>query len=155
VVILANKWDAVKDKAETLGELNRALDLKLGFLARAPVVTGSARTGLRLDRLFDLIDRLMAQYRFRAPTAEVNRVLETAVAEHTPPYAGRGRLKFYYATQAAAKPPTFVVFANHPDSVHFSSRRFLVNRFKEAFGLDLAPVRLVLRARGGRGKDKS
>jgi GTP-binding protein len=150
VVILANKWDLVRDKAETLKELNRRLELKLGFLARAPVVTGSARTGLRLERLFELIDRLMGQYRFRAPTAEVNRVLETAVAEHTPPYAGRGRLKFYYATQAATRPPTFVVFTNRPDEVHFSYRRFLVNRFKEAFGLDLAPVRLLLRVRSGR-----
>jgi GTP-binding protein len=155
VVILANKWDAVRDKAETLKELNRALDLKLGFLAQAPVVTGSAKTGARLDRLFDLIDRLMAQYRFRAPTAEVNRVLEAAVAEHTPPYAGRGRLKFYSATQAAARPPTFVVFTNRPEAVHFSYRRFLVNRLKEAFGLDLAPVRLLLRARSGRREDLS
>jgi GTP-binding protein len=92
----------------------------------------------------------MGQYRFRAPTAEVNRVLETAVAEHTPPYAGRGRLKFYYATQTATRPPTFVVFTNRPDEVHFSYRRFLVNRFKEAFGLDLAPVRLLLRVSSGR-----
>ena len=154
VVILANKWDAVRGKAEALKELERSLDLKLGFLAKAPVVTGSAKTGLRLDRLFALIDRLMAQYRFRAPTAEVNRVMETAVAQHTPPYAGRGRLKFYYATQAATRPPTFVVFTNHPEAVHFSYRRFLVNRLKEAFGLDLAPVRLLLRARTGRREGK-
>jgi GTP-binding protein len=153
VVILANKWDAVSDKAETLKELNRSLDLKLGFLARAPVVTGSAKTGQRLDRLFEIIDRLMAQYRFRAPTAEVNRVFEKAVAEHTPPYSGRGRLKFYYATQTSIRPPTFVVFTNRPEAVHFSYRRFLVNRLKEAFGLDLAPVRLLLRARGGRRGD--
>ncbi|MDR2935212.1 MAG: ribosome biogenesis GTPase Der, partial [Candidatus Adiutrix sp.] len=125
VVVLANKWDAVRNKAETLKEMDRLLELKLGFLAKAPVVTGSARTGLRLDRLFGFIDRLMGQYRFRAPTAEVNRVLEAAVAEHTPPYAGRGRLKFYYATQAATRPPTFVVFTNRPDEVHFSYRRFL------------------------------
>ena len=154
LIILANKWDAVKGKAETLKELNRCLDLKLGFLAGTPVVAGSAQTGQKLNLLFDLIDRLMAQYRFRAPTAEVNRVLEKAVAEHTPPYVGRGRLKFYYATQAATRPPTFVVFANHPDSVHFSYRRFLVNRLKEAFGLDLAPVRLFIRARSGRREDK-
>ena len=155
VVILANKWDAVQDKAETLKELNRSLDLKLGFLARAPVITGSAKTGQRLDRLFEIIDRLMVQYRFRAPTAEVNRVFEKAVAEHTPPFAGRGRLKFYYATQTAIRPPTFVVFTNRPEAVHFSYRRFLVNRLKEAFGLDLAPVRLLLRARSGRRENRN
>jgi GTP-binding protein len=80
-------------------------------------------------------------------------VVETAVAEHTPPYSGRGRLNFYYATQAATRPPTFVVFTNRPEAVHFSYRRFLVNRLKEAFGLDLAPVRLLLRARTGRRED--
>ena len=150
VIILANKWDAVRRKDETRKELQRALDLKLGFLEKAPVITASAKTGLRLDQLFGYIDRVMTQYRFRASTAEVNRVIETAVEAHTPPYAGRGRLKFYYSTQVSTQPPTFVVFTNKPGEVHFSYQRFLVNRLKEAFGLDLAPVRLILRARSGR-----
>lgn len=150
VIILANKWDAVKHKNETRKELQRALDLKMAFLEKAPVITASAKTGLRLDQLFGYIDRIMAQYRFRATTAEVNRVIETAVEAHTPPYAGRGRLKFYYSTQVGTQPPTFVVFTNKPGEVHFSYQRFLINRLKEAFGLDLAPVRLILRARSGR-----
>jgi GTP-binding protein len=82
-------------------------------------------------------------------------VFEKAVAEHTPPFAGRGRLKFYYATQTAPRPPPFVVFTNRPEAVHFSYRRFLVNRLKEAFGLDLAPVRLLLRARSGRRENRN
>ncbi|UQZ89125.1 ribosome biogenesis GTPase Der [Deltaproteobacteria bacterium Smac51] len=150
LIIMANKWDAVKDRADTQKDLNRALDLKMAFLESAPVVTASAKTGLRVDRLFGLIDKIMGQYRFRASTAEVNRVIETAVEAHTPPYAGSGRLKFYYSTQVSTQPPTFVVFTNKPGSVHFSYQRFLVNRLKEAFGLDLAPVRLYLRARSGR-----
>ena len=150
VIIMANKWDAVKHRDETRKELQRALDLKMAFLEKAPVITTSAKTGLRLNGLFELIDRVMDQYRFRASTAEVNRVIETAVEAHTPPYAGRGRLKFFYSTQVSTKPPTFVVFTNKPGSVHFSYQRFLVNRLKEAFGLDLAPVRLILRARSGR-----
>ena len=150
VIIMANKWDAVKRRDETRKELQRALDLKMAFLEKAPVITASAKTGLRLSGLFDLIDRVMDQYRFRASTAEVNRVIETAIEAHTPPYAGRGRLKFFYSTQVGTKPPTFVVFTNKPGSVHFSYQRFLVNRLKEAFGLDLAPVRLILRARSGR-----
>jgi GTP-binding protein len=154
VIIMANKWDAVKSKAETQKELRRALDLKMAFLEQAPVITASAKTGLRVDQLFGYIDRVMAQYRFRAPTAEVNRVIEAAVEAHTPPYAGRGRLKFYYATQTGSKPPTFVLFTNKPAEVHFSYQRFLVNRLKEAFGLDLAPVRLFLRARTGRHEAK-
>jgi len=150
VIIMANKWDSVKGKAQTQKDLQKALDLKMAFLEKAPVITASARTGLRLDQIFGYIDRIMAQYRFRASTAEVNRVIETAVEAHTPPYAGRGRLKFYYSTQVRTQPPTFVVFTNKPESVHFSYQRFLVNRLKEAFGLDLAPVRLILRARSGR-----
>ncbi|KXS56630.1 MAG: hypothetical protein AMR96_01530 [Candidatus Adiutrix intracellularis] len=150
IIILANKWDAVKNRVETRKELSRALDLKMTFLEKAPFVIGSARTGLRLDSLFSLIDQSMVQYRFRAATAEVNRVIEAAVEAHTPPYAGQGRLKFYYATQVASRPPTFVIFTNKPDLVHFSYQRFLVNRLKEAFGLDLVPVRLFLRSRSGR-----
>ncbi|MDR1921196.1 MAG: ribosome biogenesis GTPase Der [Candidatus Adiutrix sp.] len=150
VVVMANKWDAVKKKDETRKELQRGLDLKMFFLEKAPVVAASAKTGLRLDQLFQYIDKIMTQYRFRAATAEVNRVIDAAAESHTPPYAGRGRLKFYYATQVSTCPPTFVVFTNKPGSVHFSYRRFLANRLKEAFNLDLAPVRLILRARSGR-----
>ncbi len=150
VIIMANKWDAVKEKGEAQKELGRALDLKMTFLADAPLITASARTGLRLNGLFPLIDKIMGQYRFRAATAEVNRVINAAIEAHTPPYAGRGRLKFYYSTQVSTQPPTFVVFANHPRAVHFSYKRFLVNRLKEAFGLDLAPVRLYLRERSNR-----
>lgn len=150
VIILANKWDAVKRRDETRRELQRALDLKMAFLEKAPVVTGSAKTGLRLDQLFGLVDKIMGQYRFRASTGEVNRIIEAAVEAHTPPYAGRGRLKFFYSTQVGVRPPTFVTFTNKPGSVHFSYQRFLVNRLKEAFGLDLVPVRLILRARSGR-----
>lgn len=154
VIILANKWDVVKNKGETQKELRRALDLKMAYLENAPVITGSARTGLKLDQLFSYINRIMDQYRFRAGTGEVNRVIDAAVEAHTPPYAGRGRLKFYYSTQVGTRPPAFVVFTNKPASVHFSYQRFLVNRLKEAFKLDLVPVRLILRARSGRHEKK-
>ncbi|MGL4209860.1 MAG: ribosome biogenesis GTPase Der [Candidatus Adiutrix sp.] len=150
VIIMANKWDAVKKKDETKKALQRALDLKMFFLEKAPVITASALTGLRLDQLFKFINQIMHQYRFRASTSEVNRVIEAAVENHTPPYAGRGRLKFYYSTQVSSAPPTFVVFTNKPGSVHFSYRRFLANRLKDAFNLNLVPVRLILRERSGR-----
>jgi GTP-binding protein len=147
LVILLNKWDAVKNRLETRKNIQRELELKMAFLEKAPVLTGSAMTGSNLKRLFPLIDRIMLQYNFRAPTAEVNKVLEEATLAHTPPQAGLVRLKFYYATQVSARPPTFVAFANRPESVHFSYQRFLVNRFRQAFGLDLSPVKLHLRAR--------
>jgi GTP-binding protein len=145
LIIVANKWDAVGDKIDARKELGRQMDLKMVFLEKAPFLTASALTGAGLKKLLPLVDKIMAQYVFRAKTSEVNQVLERAVEAHSPPQVGRARLKFYYATQVSSRPPTFVAFANRPDSVHFSYRRFLVNRFKEAFGLDLVPVKLHIR----------
>ena len=147
LMILINKWDQIRERLETRKELKRQLELKMVFLDKAPVMTVSALTGAGLDKLLPMVDRIMEQYVFRAKTHEVNDVLEKAMAAHTPPQAGRTRLKFYYATQASTRPPTFVAFANRPDSVHFSYRRFLVNQLKKAFGLDLVPVRLYIRDR--------
>lgn len=154
LIIMANKWDAVRERQEVLRDFKKSLELKMTFADNAPLITASARTGLRVETIFGCIDRLMAQYRFRASTAEVNRVLEAAVEAHTPPFAGRGRLKFYYVSQVSSAPPTFVVFTNKPEAVHFSYQRFLVNRLRAAFGLDLVPVRLLLRARTGRHEKK-
>ncbi|MDR2368988.1 MAG: ribosome biogenesis GTPase Der [Deltaproteobacteria bacterium] len=147
LIVLLNKWDAVKNRLEVRKNIRREMDLKMGFLEKAPVLSGSALSGSNLGKLFPLIDRIMAQYCFRAQTAEVNKVLEEAVMAHSPPQVGSVRLKFYYATQASAKPPTFVVFANRPDSVHFSYQRFLANRMRKAFGLELVPVKLHVRPR--------
>jgi GTP-binding protein len=161
LIILLNKWDSVEERLETRKDIQRELDLKMVFLERAPVITGSALTGSGLGRLFSLIDRIMAQYVFRASTADVNKVIEEATAAHAPPQVGSTRLKFFYATQASARPPTFVAFANRPDSVHFSYHRFLANRLRAAFGLDLVPVKLHIRGRHaeererGRGKAKA
>ena len=147
LVILVNKWDAVEERLEARKELKRQFDLKMVFLEKAPVLTVSALTGSGLKKLLPLIDSIMEQYVFRAKTHEVNEVLEKAMAAHVPPQAGRTRLKFYYATQASSKPPTFVAFANKPDAVHFSYKRFLVNQLKKAFRLDLVPVKLHIRGR--------
>ncbi|MDR2386329.1 MAG: ribosome biogenesis GTPase Der [Deltaproteobacteria bacterium] len=147
LIIFLNKWDAVENRLETRKNLRREMDLKMVFLEKAPVLSGSAKSGSNLKKLFPLIDQIMLQYTFRASTAEVNKVLEEALAAHTPPQVGSVRLKFYYATQASIKPPTFVLFSNRPDSVHFSYQRFLINRFRQAFGLDLVPVKMRLRPR--------
>ncbi|MDR2300798.1 MAG: ribosome biogenesis GTPase Der [Deltaproteobacteria bacterium] len=147
LIIFLNKCDAVENRLETRKSLKREMELKMVFLEKAPVLSGSAQSGSNLKKLFPLIDQIMLQYTFRASTAEVNKVLEEALLAHTPPQVGTVRLKFYYATQASIKPPTFVVFSNRPDSVHFSYQRFLVNRFRKAFGLDLVPVKLHLRPR--------
>jgi len=147
LIILFNKWDLIKDKQAWQKRIRDEIDLKLRFLSFAPYLTMSALTGMRVDRIFGLIEDVYAQYSTRVPTPQVNKVLEDAVAAHTPPYAGRSRLKFYYASQTSTKPPTFVVFANRPESVHFSYERYLINTFRNAFGLDKIPVRVILRPR--------
>jgi GTP-binding protein len=148
VIILVNKWDLISEKKEVREAFQKALDLKLTFLEKtAPYLTVSALKGQGLSRLWPLVDQIMAQYASRAATADVNRVIQAAVEAHTPPQIGRGRLKFYYATQASTRPPSFVLFANRPEEIHFSYRRFLVNRLKEAFGLNMVPVRIFFRSR--------
>jgi GTP-binding protein len=150
VMLLLNKWDLVRDKKAARAAFERDLSLKMAFLEKCPWFTVSALTGRGLDRVFPLADRMMEQFSFQASTPEVNRVLEEATTHHTPPQVGKTRLKFYYATQAGTRPPSFVLFANRPKSVHFSYRRFLINRFREAFGLDLVPARLYIRGRHSR-----
>ncbi|MFH1136464.1 MAG: ribosome biogenesis GTPase Der [Pseudomonadota bacterium] len=147
LVLLFNKWDLVKNKNEAQKEIKARLDLKLRFLSFTPWLTGSALTGLRVDRIFDEIESVFSQYTFRAPTAQVNKILEDAVEAHPPAYSGRGRLKFFYATQAGAKPPTFVVFSNKPEEIHFSYQRYLTNTFREAFGLNKIPIKVKFKPR--------
>lgn len=149
LIILANKWDKIiaGQKEEARQAIRQALEIKMPFVEYAPLIAGSAQSGQGLKNLFPAIGRLMKQYTFQASTAEVNRILEMAVAAHTPPQMGRGRLKLYYATQVGTRPPTFLVFVNRPEAVHFSYQRFLQNRFKEAFGLKEIPVKMSFRAR--------
>jgi GTP-binding protein len=147
LVLAVNKWDLIPNPDETFRRLKDSLDLKLKFLAYAPWIVISALTGRNVGKLFQAIEEIHAQYCFRAGTPEVNKVLEGAVARHPAPMVGRGRLKFYFATQAQTRPPTFVVFTNHPDEVHFSYARYLTNQFKEAFGLTEIPIKVVFRAR--------
>jgi GTP-binding protein len=147
VVILLNKWDLVKDRKAALKDLERERTLKMSFLEKTPLLSISAKDGLGLGKLFPMVDKIMAQYDFKASTPDVNKALEEATARHSPPQAGKVRLKFYYATQVGTRPPSFVLFANRPGSVHFSYQRFLKNSLKKAFGLDLVPVRLFIRAR--------
>ncbi|MDR1038430.1 MAG: ribosome biogenesis GTPase Der [Deltaproteobacteria bacterium] len=156
IVILLNKWDLVRDKKAARAAFERDLAVKMSYLEKCPWFPVSAKTGRGLDRVFPLADRIMVQFNFKASTSEVNRVLEEATARHSPPQVGKTRLKFYYATQAGTGPPSFVLFANRPKSVHFSYKRFLANRFREAFGLDLVPARLFIRGRrpGDDGGDR-
>ncbi len=146
-LVLLNKWDLVKDdprrQKRLLDEVRRATR----FIAYAPILHVSARTGHGLARLWPLIHEVYDQYTRRFPTNRLNRVLQKAVESHSPPLYKGKRVKLYYTTQMGTKPPTFVVFCNYPDGIHFSYHRFLVNTFREELGLGRSPLVIVFRER--------
>ena len=146
-LLLVNKWDLVhkdsKRQKQILEEVNRATR----FVNYAPVLKISALSGAGLTKIFPALRRVFQQYSASFSTNKLNTLLQKAVEGHSPPlYKGR-RVKLYYTTQVAAKPPTFVLFANYPKGVHFSYYRYLVNQFREGLKLENAPIKLIFRER--------
>ena len=135
VVLVLNKWDLAEKNGVSEKKMMEVLRVQAKFLSFAPALTVSARTGRRVNRVFQLVDEVYAQYSRRIATGELNRLLETAL-ERNPPPLHRGRpVKFYYATQVTSQPPTVVFFVNHPEAVHFSYQRYLVNQLREQTGV--------------------
>jgi len=152
VVLVLNKWDLAEKNGVSEKKMMEELRIQAKFLSFAPALTVSARTGRRVNRVFELVDEVYAQYRQRIATGELNRLLEVALERNAPPLH-RGRpVKFYYATQVTTQPPTVVFFVNHPEAVHFSYKRYLVNQLREQTGLDQTPIRLLFRQRERREK---
>jgi GTP-binding protein len=146
-VLVFNKSDLLEKSGRRQKELLEELRFQAKFLSYAPVLSVSALTGRGVGRIFSAADAVFEQYVRRIGTSELNRILERAVEKNAPPLH-RGRpVKFYYATQPSAKPPTIVAFVNVPDAVHFSYRRYLLNQIREQTGLDKTPIRLILRQR--------
>jgi GTP-binding protein len=146
-IIGVNKWDAVeKDGKQTARFLEEVQD-RFRFFPFAPILTFSALSGQRVPRVIPTVREVFQQYNQRITTGILNRGLEQALRHHEPPVVRGRRLKFYYATQASIKPPTFVLFCNYPDSIHFSYERYLTNQFRQAFGLSKTPIRIVFRGR--------
>lgn len=145
VILAFNKWDLVKGDSKMKRRLDDETDRQLKFVSFAPRLNLSALTGEKVGRLFDKIDLLYGQFSQRIGTGTVNRAMEQMVQIKPPSQIGGGRLKFYYVTQTGEKPPTFVVFVNRPEMVHFSYKRFMVNQFRERFGLEHTPIRLIFR----------
>jgi len=151
-IFLLNKWDLVEKDSRTVKRYQEQIRLESKFLQFAPVLTVSALTGLRVRKIFKLVDEVKRQYRTRIATGSLNRIFEGAIRKNEPSlYRGR-RLKFYYATQVSSGPPTFVCFVNYPDAVHFSYKRYLINQVRTGTGLDSTPLRLIFRQRQGRPK---
>jgi GTP-binding protein len=146
LVIAVNKWDIVEDKTpKSFDELAATLRRELAFIDYAPIVSISAKTGQRVQKVLELAVDVWGERRRRIGTGELNRLLAQAV-ERTPPAVVHGRrAKIRYVTQAAVAPPTFVFFTTDPASIHFSYRRYLENRLREAYGFDGTPIRLIFR----------
>ena len=149
-VLLFNKWDLVEKAPGADRRIVGELRGRARHLSFAPAMTISALTGLRVSKIFQRIDEVFSQYDTRISTGRLNRILEKALERNEPSLHRGRRIRFYYATQAAVRPPTFVFFVNYPEAVHFSYRRYLVNQIREQAGLDRTPVRAYFRKRTGR-----
>lgn len=146
-VIAVNKWDAVEKDGNTMNEQKKKLSVDFSFMPYAPIVFISAKTGQRVDRLFELIRLAANNNAMRITTGMLNDVLAHATARLQPPTDKGKRLKIYYMTQASVKPPTFVFFVNSEELFHFSYQRYLENRIRETFGLEGTPIRFIIRER--------
>jgi GTP-binding protein len=146
VMLVVNKWDLVADKKVT--EWNGYIRSQLKFMPYAPILYTSAKFGQGVDKIMPHVCQVYQERLKRLPTAEVNSVVRQAVAAHNLPRSGSKRLKVLYATQAEVNPPTFVFFVNDAKLIHFSYRRFLENKLRQAFGFAGTPLRLVFKIRG-------
>ncbi len=146
-VFVVNKWDAIEKDNSSIGRYVDKVRTGFKYLAYAPIVFVSAKSGQRIGKIMTTVDDVMGQFVRRVTTSELNRVFSDATDAHHAPLAHGRRVKFYFATQVGTRPPSFVVFTNQPDSIHFSYERYLVNRFREAFGFDGVPLRLIFRGR--------
>lgn len=146
-IIAVNKWDAIVKNNRTMDDFRKSLENDLSFMSYAPIIFISAKTGQRLDRLFELIKYVADQNSMRITTGMLNELLAEATQRVQPPTDKGKRLKIYYMTQPSTKPPTFVCFVNNADLFHFSYQRYLENRIRETFGLEGTPVRFVIRER--------
>ena len=149
-IIAVNKWDLDEKDGRTMDSMRKQLMQDFSFMPYAPIIFISAKTGQRIDRLFELIKFVYTQNTMRISTGMLNDVLADATARVQPPSDKGKRLKIYYITQASTKPPTFVFFCYREELFHFSYQRYLENQIRSTFGLEGTPVRFVIRERGDR-----
>ncbi len=147
MVLVVNKWDLVEKDSNTIYAYTDHLRQELNFMPYVPFVFISAKYGQRVNKVLPLALKVARERAKRVPTAQLNRLVKEATEAHPPPSKPGKWLKFYYATQADIKPPTFVFFVNDPDSVHFSYRRYLENQIRGAFGFEGTPIKMIFRER--------
>ncbi len=145
VIIVVNKWDEVEKETGTLEKYKKEVYEKLKYLSYAPMIFISAKTGQRVEKLFELINHVATQNALRVSTSILNQVINEAIAIVQPPTDKGKRLKIYYGTQSSTKPPTFVIFVNNKELFHFFFLLYLVNQIRKEFGLEGTPVRIIVR----------
>lgn len=150
MIIAVNKWDAIQKDDKTIYEFTNRIRETLSFMPYAELVFISAVTGQRLNRLFELIDMVRENQTLRIATGVLNEIMTEAVALQQPPSDKGRRLKLFYMTQVAVKPPTFVIFVNDKELMHFSYVRYLENRIREAFGFRGTALKFLIRERSGK-----
>ncbi|MEP6680369.1 MAG: ribosome biogenesis GTPase Der [Chloroflexota bacterium] len=147
LVLVLNKWDVIEKDGHTADEWLKTLRREAPYLSWADIVFASARSGQRVERILREAKRVADERLRRVPTGELNRLITDAVREHPPAHVRNRLPKVFYATQAAVGPPTFVIFVNDPELIHFSYRRYLENRIRAEYGFLGTPIRLILRQR--------
>jgi len=152
VILVVNKWDKIEKDNKTLRQYTEKLRMSFKFLPFAPILFVSALTGQRVAKIMGEVEAVAAEFNRQVPTAALNRILEEAVRSHAPPVVQGTRLKFFYMTQTQVRPPTFVIFANKAEGIHFSYERYLQNKLREAFGFEGVPIRLIFRDRERKGQ---
>ena len=153
IIIAVNKWDSIEKDNNTVKEFEKKIANELAFASYAPIIFISAKTGQRVDKLFELINSVASQNALRVTTAVLNQVINEAIAVVQPPTDKGKRLKIFYGTQASTKPPTFVIFVNKKELFHFSYERYLVNCIRNNFGLEGTPVRIIVREKKDERED--
>ena len=151
MIIAVNKWDAVEKNDKTIYKFTEDIRRILSFLPYAEIIFISAKTGQRMPKLFDVIDMVVDNHALRIGTGVLNEILTEAVALQEPPSDKGKKLRLYYVTEVAVKPPTFVIFVNDKNLTHFSYTRYIENRFRDAFGFKGTPLRFIYRERKEKG----
>lgn len=152
VIIVINKWDLIEKETNTMDKYKKQVYDKLAYLSYAPIIFISAVTGQRIDKLFGMINEVDKQNSQRIPTGLLNDVLAEAVTITQPPSDKGRRLKVYYMTQVSIRPPTFVIFVNSKQLMHFSYVRYIENHLRKQFGFKGTPIHMIIRERNGKGE---
>ena len=145
IILVINKWDEYEKTTGTMEKYKKEVYNKLGYMTYAPMIFISAKTGQRVNKLYEMINEVEKQNSMRVSTSVLNQVINEAIAICQPPNDKGKRLKILYVTQVSVKPPTFIVFVNNKQLFHFSYQRYLVNQIRKEFGLQGTPIRIITR----------